>query len=69
MKIIQSSPILPEARVGLQNALDRLAKGIRDPEAARQSRERMDRLREANRQRFGVQNIGVAIIREMRDSR
>jgi hypothetical protein len=63
------SPIPPEIRVGLQEALDRLAKGIRDPEAARQSRARMDRLCEANRQRFGVQNIGVAIIRAMRDSR
>jgi hypothetical protein len=69
MNTIPTSAIPPELRIGLQEALDRLAKGIRDPEAARQSRERMDRLREANRRRFGVQNIGVGIIREMRDSR
>ena len=39
----------------LRAALDRLANGIRDPEAARKSRERMDRLREENRKRLGVQ--------------
>jgi len=69
MKPVEMSPIPPEIRVELHEALNRLVKGVRDPQAARQSRERMDRLREANRQRFGVQNIGVAIIRAMRDSR
>jgi hypothetical protein len=31
--------------------------------------DRMDQIREENRRRFGVQDIGVEIIREMRDSR
>ena len=53
----------------LQAALDRLSRGIRDPEAARKSRERMDRVREENRKRLGVQNIAVDLIRESRDSR
>ena len=45
------------------------SKGVRDPEAARKSRERMDRMRETNRKRFGVQDIAVDLIREARDSR
>jgi hypothetical protein len=69
MKTVETSMMSPELRVELQEALARLSKGIRDPELARKSRQRMDRLREENRKRFGVQNIGVSIIREMRDSR
>ena len=70
MKTKNSIPEIPaELRAELLEALERLSKGIRDPEAAKKSREQMDRMREANRQRFGVQNIGVDIIREMRDSR
>jgi hypothetical protein len=41
--------------------------GIRDAEVMRRAFERMDRLREENRRRFGVQDIGVDIIREFRD--
>jgi hypothetical protein len=29
--------------------------------------ERMDRMRERNQRRFGVQDIGIELIREMRD--
>lgn len=53
----------------LQCALDRLASGERDPRAAQASRERMDRLRENNRRRLGIQNIAVDLIRAARDSR
>jgi hypothetical protein len=53
----------------LQAALDRLSRGIRDPEAARKSRERMDRMREENRRRLGVQDIAVDLIRQSRDRR
>ena len=53
----------------LQQAADRLAKGERDREAAKRSAQRMDSIREENRRHFGVQNIGVDIIRQMRDSR
>ena len=69
MKVVETSMMSPELRAELQEALGRLSKGIRDPEMARKSRQRMDRLREENRKRFGVQNIGVNTIREMRDSR
>jgi hypothetical protein len=58
-----------EVMAKLQAAADRLARGERDPEQAKQSALRMDRMREENRRRFGVQNIGVDIIRQMRDSR
>jgi hypothetical protein len=53
----------------LQAALDRLVQGVRDPEAARKSRERMDRLREENCQRLGVQDISVDLIRKSPDHR
>ena len=46
MKTIETTNgISPEAWDELQAALDRLSKGIRDPEASRKSRERMDRMR------------------------
>jgi hypothetical protein len=53
----------------LQEAADNLARGQRDPEAAKRAAQRMDRLREENRKLFGVQSVGVDIIRQMRDSR
>ena len=70
MKAIQENTcISAELMVELQEAADKLARGERDPEAAKQAAQRMDRLREENRKLFGVQNIGVDIIRQMRDSR
>jgi hypothetical protein len=51
----------------LQAALDNPTGGIRDPEKARQACERMDRMREENRKRFGEQNIAVELIRQARD--
>jgi hypothetical protein len=53
----------------LKEAAEKAAKGIRDPEAARMACERMDRMREKNRKLYGSQDVGVDIIREMRDSR
>ena len=66
MKTIKS--ILPaEVMNELQEAADRAAKGIRDPEIARKSRERMDRLREEIRRKHGILDIAVPAIRELRD--
>ncbi len=59
---------LHRAGEDLQFALERLAQGIHDPEAARKSRERMHRMREENRKRFGIQSIAVDLIREARNS-
>lgn len=61
--------ISAELKAELRQALDLLAKGVRDPEAAHNAAERMDRMREENRQLFGEHNIAVEIVRQMRDSR
>ncbi len=55
--------------IELQQAAEKLARGERDREAAKRAAQRMDRMREENRKLFGVQNIGVDIIRQMRNSR
>jgi hypothetical protein len=60
--------IPPALKADLREALDKLARGIRDPEAAKKACERMDRMREENRRLLGEQNVAVEIIREMRDS-
>src|SRR5262245_50765275 len=39
------SSIPPEAMAELQEAADRLARGVRDPEAQKKARARMDRMR------------------------
>ena len=49
--------------------LVKTAKAIRDPETMRRSCERMDRIREENRKKFGAADIGVEIIRQSRESR
>jgi hypothetical protein len=70
MNVVQANTsISAELMAELQDAADKLARGERDPEAAKQAAQRMDRMREENRKRFGVQDIGVDIIRQMRDSR
>jgi len=61
--------IPPDVMAELQKAADRAAKAIRDPEIMRRSCERMDRIREENRKKFGAADIGVEIIRQSRESR
>jgi hypothetical protein len=60
--------IPPEVIAELQQAADRAAKGIRDPEKTRLACERMDRLREEILQKHGILDIGVSALRELRDS-
>lgn len=57
-----------EALALMQDAADKAAKGIRDPEDMRKAAEEMDKIREEIRRREGVLNIGVDAIRELRDS-
>jgi hypothetical protein len=64
----ETGSLPPHVVADLEQAARRAACGVRDPEAMRQACERMDRLREENRKKFGVQDIGVQIIREMRDA-
>jgi hypothetical protein len=47
----------------LQAAVDRVLKGVRDPEATRRAAGRMDRMREA----MPETNVAVGLIRETRD--
>ena len=56
-----------EIKAQLQETIDDLMKGIRRPEKMKAACERMDRMREENRKRFGEQNIAVQLIRETRD--
>jgi len=63
-----ASGISPELLAELQEAADKAAKGLRDPEEMRQACERMDRMREEVRQQHGVLDIAVPSIRELRDS-
>ena len=58
-----------EIMAEMREAADNAAKGLRDPDAARKACERMDRMREKNRKRFGDQDVGVEIIRAMRNGR
>lgn len=62
-------PIPAEVMAELRAAAEYAAKRVRDPEVMRKACERMDRRAEENAKRYGVQNVGVDIIREMRDSR
>lgn len=59
--------IPPELMAELQEAADRAAKGIRDPEIMREACESMDRQREEIRRKHGILDIAVPAIRELRD--
>ena len=56
----------PETLAELREAAERAPKGVRDPKAMRKACERMDRIREENRKKFGDADIGVEIIRALR---
>jgi hypothetical protein len=58
---------IPEDLVELEATIDRAMRGIQDPEKIRQAAERMDRMREEMRQRVGVGEWAVQLIREARD--
>ena len=50
------------------NAAEDAAKGIRDPEKMRKACERMDRMREETYRKYGLLDVGVPAIRELRDA-
>jgi hypothetical protein len=64
-----STETLPnnEAMTRMQEAANRAAKGIRDPERMRKAAETMDRISEEVHKRHGLLDIAVPIIRELRD--
>ncbi len=51
----------------VQAAVDRVLRGVRDPEVMRRAAERMDRMREEMRLRVGDVELAVSLIRETRD--
>lgn len=62
-----STESLPTAKQELDQAIARLLKGGRDPEAGRQAREDMDRMREETRKRIGTVEVAVDLVRDARD--
>jgi hypothetical protein len=60
----------PQAMADMEEASRLLSEGkrITDPELLRRIRERADLVRDEAFHRFGVQEIGVEIIRELRDA-
>jgi hypothetical protein len=62
-----SRSIPPEFVSESELAVDRLIKGLRDPEAMNRSCERMDRMREEMKQRVGEIEVAVDLIREARE--
>jgi hypothetical protein len=64
-KIVKGIP--SDVMAELQEAANRVAAGIRDPEVARQSCLRMDKMREEIRKKHGLLDIAVPAIREVRD--
>jgi succinate dehydrogenase/fumarate reductase flavoprotein subunit len=60
--------IPPELLAEMQEAADRAAQGVRDPEAMRQACERMDQISEQVRRKHGVLDIGTPAIRELREA-
>jgi hypothetical protein len=65
----QLAPGPPENLIAeMQAAVERAAKGIRDPEAMRRACADMDQVRDQIRKREGVLDIGVSAVRELRDT-
>jgi len=61
------APVPSALMAQLQDAADKAAKGIRDPEEAKKACEEIDRIREQIKAKHGVLDIGVQAIRELRD--
>jgi hypothetical protein len=68
MSTSEANAIPPDVMADLEAAARYAASGVRDPEVMRRACEHMDRLSDEIRRQVGVQDIGVQIIREMRDA-
>jgi len=67
MKTIEKSALPAHVMAELQDAADKAAKGIRDPEEMRRACQDMDLISEEVFRKHGVLDIGVPAIRELRD--
>jgi hypothetical protein len=61
-----SAAIVTPAYDQLGEAIERLVRGERDPDAMRAACERMDKMREELRARIGTVDVAVDLIREAR---
>jgi hypothetical protein len=66
MSTIETKGIPPELLAGIQDAVEKTAKGIRDPEAMKLAVESLNRRREEIRRRTGLLDIVVPSLRELR---
>jgi hypothetical protein len=65
---LENPPVASHELVSeLEEAVDRLVNGIRDPGAMQNACDRMDRMREEMKQRVGEIEVAVDLIREARD--
>ena len=62
-----STELTSDVEKELDEAMQRLLSGVRDPKAMQKACERMDRIREEIRQKHGVLDLGVPAIRELRE--
>ena len=62
-------PTPPGVMAELREAAAYAAKRVRDPAVMKKAREEIDRLRERNAKLYPGPDVGVEIIREIRDSR
>jgi hypothetical protein len=63
-----TSGIIPEyLKAELEEALENIARGVRDPRKMKAACEEMDRIREENRRLFGETDIAVELIRQTRE--
>jgi hypothetical protein len=70
MKTTEKAGDIPEElKTEIRAALDNLARGVRDREAAKKACAHMDQVREENRKLFGERDAAVQIIRESRERR
>jgi hypothetical protein len=67
MRAIKTTGVAPDALTDLEAVCQQAASGgVKDPELIRRVTERAQQARQRMREKFGLQDIGVQIIREMR---
>ena len=66
-RLFQSQNCSMETTTEIHEAIERAKKGVRDPDEMRKACEGMDRIREDVKQRVGVVEVAVDLVREARE--